>query len=82
MCKIVGDKITTFEEQVDVVGCPALHAVGCCYPCCVLWRTPVELGSDFAAQLLDGALDCLVGVAPLCARVYALLSIIVVVVSA
>ena len=63
--EIMGNKVTAFQQEVNIVWCPALHTVGCRYPGRVFWRTPVELGRNLAAELFNGALDGIMCVAPL-----------------
>lgn len=66
MLEVVCDEIAGLEQQVYVIRCSAFHAVRGRDPGRVLWRGPVQLGDDLAAQLFNCRLDSLVDVAPLC----------------
>jgi hypothetical protein len=69
MFEIVGDKVGALEEQVDVAGKPALHAVGSSDPGSILGGRPVQLGNNLTTKLSDGVLDCAVNVAPFGRRI-------------
>jgi hypothetical protein len=78
----MGYEVAALQQQVDIVGCPTLHAVCGSYPSRIFGCTPIQLWRDFAAQFLDGAFDGFVSVAPIRARVWSLVLIVVVVISA
>jgi hypothetical protein len=69
MFEIVGDKVGALEEQVDIAGKPALHAVGSSDPGSILGSRPVQLRDNLTTKLGDGVLDGAMNVAPLGRRV-------------
>jgi hypothetical protein len=69
MFEIVGDKVGALEEQVDIAGKPALHAVGSSDPGSILGSRPVQLGDNLTTKLSDSVLDGPMDVAPLGRRI-------------
>ena len=59
------DEVGAFEEEIDVIGGVAFHAVSGGDPSGVFWRGPVQLGDDGAAELEDCRSDGLVDILPL-----------------
>jgi hypothetical protein len=78
----VCDEVAALQQQVDIVGRSAFHAVRRVDPSRVFRRAPVQLRRHFAAQLFDGALDGFVGVAPVDAGVGCLFFVGIVVIGA
>jgi hypothetical protein len=69
MFEIMSDKVGALEEQVNIAGKPALHAVGCSDPGSILGSRPVQLGDNLTTKLGDGVLDGAMDVAPLGRRI-------------
>lgn len=60
----MADKVTAFQEEVDVVGCATLRVVGGGHPRRIFGRTPVQLRRHFTAVFGDCGLDLVVDFRP------------------
>jgi hypothetical protein len=69
MFEIMSNKVGALEEQVDIAGKPALHAVGGGDPGSILGSGPVQLGDNLTTKLSDCVLDGAMDVAPLGRRI-------------
>lgn len=63
--QIVGYKIGTFEQAIDIIGGLAFHAIRCVHEGCVFGRGPIEFWDDVPTEFGDGGFYLLVEFWPL-----------------